>query len=187
MIVIAGVLCCCPAIIHGQILVLSPFLQFEQGTPAQDVKCRPNFQLVLKAEDKSPACINPKDVSEFIKRGWALNYTAIAGKEWLSLATEPVERGGNFKNGTMTMDRTIDVNIDNFKQSNSSLVLKVYGIAGKLYKTDTIGPDTIQPDGFYKYALHVSSDSRHFYGYYKVVATYDGSTAVTYAPAFVPP
>ena len=50
---------------------LFPLKQFKSGIAAKDVKCEPGLQLVIKAEDGSPACIKPNDAIMLVKRGWA--------------------------------------------------------------------------------------------------------------------
>ncbi|MGI0072881.1 MAG: hypothetical protein ACREA3_03600, partial [Nitrosotalea sp.] len=39
--------------------ILSPLKQFKSGTLAQDIKCGQGFQLIIKLEDGSPACVKP--------------------------------------------------------------------------------------------------------------------------------
>ena len=51
--------------------MLDPLMQFKSGVTAKDVQCRLDFQLVLKAEDGSPACIEKISVDDLVKRGWA--------------------------------------------------------------------------------------------------------------------
>ena len=50
---------------------LSPLKQFKSGIVAKDVKCDLDLQLVIKAEDGSPACIKPNDATLLVQRGWA--------------------------------------------------------------------------------------------------------------------
>lgn len=53
--------------------VLSPLEQFKSGIPASKVSCKQGFQLILKKEDHSPACINPGDATKLVsQRGWGL-------------------------------------------------------------------------------------------------------------------
>ena len=52
--------------------MLDPLMQFKSGVVAKDVQCRLDFQLVLKAEDESPACIEKNNVDDLVKRGWAM-------------------------------------------------------------------------------------------------------------------
>lgn len=59
------------AMVSGQTGFLSPLKQFESGISPQDVKCKEGLQLVLKAEDGSPACVKPDTVSKLVERGWA--------------------------------------------------------------------------------------------------------------------
>src|SRR5579883_3681899 len=50
-----------------------PLKQFKSGIPASKVACKQGFQLIMKKEDHSPACINPKDVTTLVsQRGWGL-------------------------------------------------------------------------------------------------------------------
>lgn len=49
----------------------SPLKQFKSGTVAKDVICSQGFQLVIKSEDGSPACVKPHDVHKLITIGWA--------------------------------------------------------------------------------------------------------------------
>ncbi len=174
-------------IVQGQLLIIPPLWQFKQGTPVQDVKCYPNFHLVLKAEDGSPACVKPDTVQKLIERGWALNYTNMADKESISVsAYQGVSNEAFYNNGTVVSNFTIDVNINNFKPSNASLVLQVYYNDGILYKTVSVPSGMIQPDGFYKYELIAVSDKNHPVPF-KVIATYNNETAITYAPVFAHP
>jgi hypothetical protein len=65
----------------------SPLQQFKSGIKAQDVKCNQGLQLVIKAEDGSPACAKPETATKIIQRGWALDTTSSAPfirKMWMS-------------------------------------------------------------------------------------------------------
>jgi hypothetical protein len=167
--------------------VISPLQQFKSGTPPSDVKCNDGLQLILKGEDGSPACVKPDTAQILIERGWALNYTNMVGKEAISLsAYQGVSNETFYNNGTVASDFTIDVNINNFKSSNTSLVLQVYYNDGILYKTVSVPSGMIQPDGFYKYHLIAISDENHPVPF-KVVATYNKETATTYATVFAHP
>lgn len=173
--------------VQGQMLILSPLTQFKQGMPAQDVKCNTSLQLVLKAEDKSPACVNPHTAVILIQRGWALNYANIVGKESINLSAYQGTSTETFhNNGTVTSNFTINVNINNFKPSNNSLVLQIYYNDGTTYKTVSVPSDMIRPDGFYQYQLTSVSDKNHPVPF-KVVATYSNETAIAYAPVFAHP
>lgn len=51
----------------------SPLKQFKSGIPASKVVCKQGFQLIIKKEDHSPACINPEDATKLVsQRGWGL-------------------------------------------------------------------------------------------------------------------
>lgn len=47
-----------------------PLEQFKSGIQAQTVECGSNFQLILKSEDGSPACVKPDTAQKLIERGW---------------------------------------------------------------------------------------------------------------------
>jgi hypothetical protein len=51
--------------------MLFPLEQFKSGIAANNVKCDNNLQLVVKAEDGSPACVKPTTSNILIERGWA--------------------------------------------------------------------------------------------------------------------
>lgn len=72
---------CCKRIItpgvQGQLSnstnLLSPLKQFKSGVPASKVVCKEGFQLIIKREDSSPACIKPEDAVKLIsQRMWGL-------------------------------------------------------------------------------------------------------------------
>ncbi|HYL65792.1 MAG TPA: hypothetical protein VEU72_01410 [Nitrosopumilaceae archaeon] len=50
--------------------MLSPLQQFKSGIAANDIKCDNNFQLVIKSEDGSPACVKAQTAQKFVERGW---------------------------------------------------------------------------------------------------------------------
>lgn len=52
-------------------IILSPLKQFKSGIALKDIKCAPDFQLVIKAKNRSPACVKPDDVSKLVEREWA--------------------------------------------------------------------------------------------------------------------
>ncbi|MDE1725630.1 MAG: hypothetical protein KGH76_07035, partial [Thaumarchaeota archaeon] len=51
--------------------ISSPLKQSKSGVAAQDVKCNDSLQLVIKAEDGSPACVKPDTAQKLVERGWA--------------------------------------------------------------------------------------------------------------------
>jgi hypothetical protein len=50
----------------------SPLKQFDSGIALKNIVCVNGFTLVIKAEDKSPACVKPENVSILVERGWAV-------------------------------------------------------------------------------------------------------------------
>lgn len=51
--------------------IQSPLQQFKSGIALKDITCAPDLQLVIKAKNRSPACVKPEDVSKLVERGWA--------------------------------------------------------------------------------------------------------------------
>lgn len=167
--------------------IYSPLQQFKSGIMAEAVKCSTDYTLVIKSEDNSPACVKHDTAQKLIELGWALNYVNIVGKESINLsAYQGVSNEAFYNNGTVVSNFTIDVNIKNFTPSNTLLALQVYHNDGSIYKTISVPSDTIQLDGFYKYDLIAVSDKNHPVPF-KIIATYNNETAMTYAPVFAHP
>jgi hypothetical protein len=51
-------------------LSMSPLTQFKSGIAAKDVTCAQDLQLLIKAENGSPACVKPQTAQMLIERGW---------------------------------------------------------------------------------------------------------------------
>ncbi|MGI0072878.1 MAG: hypothetical protein ACREA3_03585 [Nitrosotalea sp.] len=54
-----------------QFIRSSPLQQIKIGIAANNVKCNDGLQLVIKAEDGTPACVKPDTASILVERGWA--------------------------------------------------------------------------------------------------------------------
>jgi hypothetical protein len=54
-------------------VVESPLKQIKSGILAKNVTCNQGLELIFKAEDSSPACVNPDTAQKLIERGWATN------------------------------------------------------------------------------------------------------------------
>jgi hypothetical protein len=52
---------------------ISPLKQFKSGIAAQDVKCKQDLQLIIKAENGSPACVKPTSIKKLVSLQWTLN------------------------------------------------------------------------------------------------------------------
>lgn len=50
-----------------------PLKQFKSGIQAKDVSCTTGLELVIKAEDNTPACVTPNVATKLLERGWAKN------------------------------------------------------------------------------------------------------------------
>lgn len=51
--------------------ISSPLKQFKLGIAVNEIRCNTGFQLVIKSEDSSPACVKPNTANMLIERGWA--------------------------------------------------------------------------------------------------------------------
>lgn len=51
----------------------TPLQQSLHGTAPKDVICNQDFQLVIKSEDGSPACVKPDTAITLVEHGWATN------------------------------------------------------------------------------------------------------------------
>jgi hypothetical protein len=51
--------------------VTSPLQQFKSGIQVDEIQCKENLQLMIKASDGSPACIKPETKAKLVERGWA--------------------------------------------------------------------------------------------------------------------
>jgi hypothetical protein len=50
--------------------MLSPLQQVKSGVAPKDVQCKAGLTLIFKAEDGSPACVNPTVATILAQRGW---------------------------------------------------------------------------------------------------------------------
>ena len=52
------------------VTTLSPLNQFKVGVSLGTITCKEGFQLILKIEDESPACVSSLTFAKLILRGW---------------------------------------------------------------------------------------------------------------------
>ena len=50
--------------------MLLPLQQVKSGVAPKDVQCKSGFTLIFKAEDGSPACVDPTVAQVLAQRGW---------------------------------------------------------------------------------------------------------------------
>jgi hypothetical protein len=50
-----------------------PLKQFKSGISATSIQCKPSFELIIKLEDGSPACVKPLTFYSLYERGWGTN------------------------------------------------------------------------------------------------------------------
>ncbi len=48
----------------------SPLKQFKSGIPVDEISCKENLQLMVKASNENPACVKPETAEKLIERGW---------------------------------------------------------------------------------------------------------------------
>ena len=59
-------------IVGPSTFVQSPLAQFRLGMPSHNVACKLDLQLIIKAEDGSPACVKPQTVQKLVDLHWAI-------------------------------------------------------------------------------------------------------------------
>ena len=66
----------------------TPLGQFNFGVPLNLITCKPEFSLIVKANDLQPSCVKPKTALKLIEKRWALNefkveqiFVALAEKQ----------------------------------------------------------------------------------------------------------
>ena len=47
-----------------------PLKQYKAGIDAKNVVCKQEYQLILRSEDSSPACVKPDTAQKLVERGW---------------------------------------------------------------------------------------------------------------------
>ncbi len=50
--------------------IMTPLKQVKSGVAPKDVQCKQGYTLILKAEDGSPACVDPTVAQVLLQRGW---------------------------------------------------------------------------------------------------------------------
>ncbi|MBI1828711.1 MAG: hypothetical protein HY222_01685 [Thaumarchaeota archaeon] len=70
--------------IHNGYGAWPPLQQYEKGFDAQDIICKEDFQLVIKSEDGSPACVRPQIVQNLVERGWGTYATSNSTQKQFS-------------------------------------------------------------------------------------------------------
>lgn len=60
------------------VVTSTPLKIFKEGISVKDIVCTEGLQLIIKAEDGSPACVKPDTAQKLIERGWAKITVTIA-------------------------------------------------------------------------------------------------------------
>lgn len=72
---------------------ISPLKQFKSGIPIEEIKCKPEFMLVIKNENNLPACVKWDSAVKLNARNWTVSMWLGAGGEESQIQTEKVLRG----------------------------------------------------------------------------------------------
>ena len=158
------------------LITKSPLEQYNAGISADIVVCQGDLQLVIKARDNSPACIQPETVNMLLERGWAKNTTsAISG------FLEQNYRNATYRNGTVIDSHDIYVKLYPIVDGSSLLHVQILFPNGTQYKTDNIPVTSIQPDGHYMYHVDTKSNNYTNQGF-RANISYNNYSATIYIP-----
>ncbi len=150
-----------------------------------------NATVTFYYEEKNQTGPNLSNIKKTISKSFLFtisdNITGTAtdqkssAKESIRIIPEYPITGGFGNNGTVQVFFTIEILFDNFKRTDSPLIVKIFNPKGELYKEDNIPSSNIQSDGFYKYKIYIVGNEGSDLGKYQVVVTYDNATALTSA------
>ncbi|MDE2590574.1 MAG: hypothetical protein KGL95_13025, partial [Patescibacteria group bacterium] len=133
----SGVGCCMTeSPLHYADQGLPPLEQWKSYVPARNTICAKDLQLVIKAEDSSPACVKTETAQKLIERGWAikntsLNYSRVPTKitsqvfptnAALSVGEPSVKGYLTSIDGTALPNKQINIIIDNATFENGSSI-----------------------------------------------------------------
>lgn len=131
--------------------ILTPLKQFESGVIVNDVKCITGYDLVIKREDGSPACVKSDTASILIKRGWT-----IAPQLTVTIP----QNASDIANGLSFMPHTIKtmIGVNNTVQwiNRDSVLMDITSDSG------AFGPSLINPNQTWEYTF----DKAGTYGYH---------------------
>jgi plastocyanin len=139
--------------------------------------------------------LHPFDIGTYTVIGadeWghvAIEHFVVTNPESISITPENSQTLSiNKNNGIVSGTRIIEINMNNFHQSRSPMVVQVFYPNDTLCRIDKIPSTSIQPDGFYKYNFTMSSaDANAVYGNHRIIVTYNNQTVETIAGIAVPP
>ena len=70
--------------LSNQTKSLSPLKQIKSGVSSQDIICKPDFYLLIKLENNSPACVKSASIERLAKHGWIVaSYNNSSSKGFL--------------------------------------------------------------------------------------------------------
>lgn len=161
------------------IIPSSPREQVKSGIAVNDVECFWRFELIFKAMNGSPACVEEFTAKNLTERGWAVNQT---NQESISIVMESPKNVSIDKNGTTTAILTIDIGIKNFQRMSPPLTIQVFYSNGTSYLNDKVSSNAISQDGNYKYVFTISSpDSKEIFAKHKITVIHNGNISLILA------
>ncbi len=88
----------------------SPLMQVKHGVLIQDIKCMEGMQLILKADDDSPACVTSSTATELVTRGWAMTPSSEAALIGSPSQGDMFNKPGNILISDQFNNRVIEIN-----------------------------------------------------------------------------
>jgi len=159
----------------------SPRAQMIHGVSAQDVKCRGEFQLVIKASDNSPACIKPASVSKLMNWGWIKSVAADTQAKVQKLQVSVIEEdevyewaSGQQINPTLTLIKNTEnvIDIQNPTDEKHEFVIESNGeeiAASGDISPESSGMLSIKPDMIGELGYHCEYHPDSMKGTIKVI------------------
>src|SRR5437867_174158 len=125
-----------------------PLKLFKLGMAVTDIKCKQDFQLVIKSEDNSPACVKLQTAEKLVARGWGYKslsdiYTRNADPNILS----------QFQSEIISSQKAIQIVQDYIKEKNLTLSLNTN--QNNVRIVTSLGYVQILPPNGYSYLLNV--------------------------------
>lgn len=150
--------------VYGESVVLAthanepPLKQIKSGTLAKDVQCKEGLQLVIKAEDGSPACVKSSSVAKLVLWAWAKSTndnTQSSGEDQSSnkiITLEDDSKTITLKKGEiflLKLGEDFNWNIDIDNQTVISRVMNIMVVRGAqgVYEAHNSGQATLSGVG----------------------------------------
>lgn len=89
----------------------SPLAQFRLGMPSHNVACKLDLQLIIKAEDGSPACVKPQTVQKLVDLHWAIPSAPVVNTTTISDNGTLVVLGEGQRDGPLLVQKILQDNV----------------------------------------------------------------------------